>query len=169
MKKLELKHVIPYVPHKLRFIADGEEWEMTGLDVTSEYTVWAGVRWDDEALDYIPTINGKQMPAKGTGFELKSINPILRPLSDIHKEIEHNGKKFIPVREIESIRKGLDIYKPLNLDYPIEIILETENYSQDIDLYDGYLIVQKLIEWHFDISSLIEKGWAIDINDLNKL
>lgn len=53
--------------------------------------------------------------------------------------------------------------------YYNEIILETENYSQDIDLYDGYLVVQKLLEWNFDINGLIEKKLAIDINDLNKL
>ena len=153
MKALELKHILPYFPYGLKVTFEGDDCthEVVGLSIASK-----GVELISPFGDY-----GRA--------DIEDCRLILRPLSDIHKEIVHNGKKFIPIRELESIRKSLDIYKPLNLDYPIEIILETENYSQDIDLYDGYLVVQKLIEWNFDINSLIEKELAIDINDLNKL
>lgn len=152
MKQLELKHIAPYLPYGLKATFEGDDCihEVVGLNIASK-----GVELISPFGDY-----GRA--------DIEDCKLILRPLSDIHKEIVHNGKKFIPVRELESIRKGLDIYKPLNLDYPIEVILETENYSQDIDLYDGYLVIQKIIEWHFDISSLIEKGVAIDINDLKE-
>lgn len=151
--KLELKHIAPYIPYGLKVTFEGDDCthEVIGLSIASK-----GVELISPYGDY-----GRA--------DIEDCIPILRPLSDIHKEIIHNGKKFIPIRELESIRKSLDIYKPLNLDYPIEIILETENYSQDIDLYDGYLVVQKLLEWNFDINGLIEKELAIDINDLNKL
>lgn len=91
-----------------------------------------------------------------------------RPLSDLTKEITVSGETFVPIDKLEEIHKGIDIYQPLNLEYPIEINIQTEDYSQDIDLHDGYLIIQKLLEWHFDIFRLIHAGLAIDINTLNE-
>ena len=38
-----------------------------------------------------------------------------------------------------------------------------------IDLkYLPYGVVEKLLEWHFDIFGLLEKGLAVDINTINK-
>ena len=41
-------------------------------------------------------------------------------------------------------------------------------YSKDTYWIESmpYAIVSKLLEWHFDIDGLIEKGLAIDINTL---
>jgi hypothetical protein len=36
------------------------------------------------------------------------------------------------------------------------------DYFDDVD----YWIVEKLIEWHFDVFGLIKKGLAIDVNNL---
>ena len=90
---------------------------------------------------------------------------ILRHLSDLTKEIEHKGEKFNPYYKLglETV-SGIEFYKPSNSD--LEINIETPNYSTQIDLYSGFLIVQKLIEWHFDIANLISKGEAIDVNTL---
>lgn len=95
----------------------------------------------------------------------KDYKPILRPLSDLTKEIEHKGEKFNPSCKLglETI-SGIKFYKLSNSD--LEINIETPNYSTQIDLYSGFLIVQKLIEWHFDIADLISKGEAIDVNTL---
>lgn len=72
--------------------------------------------------------------------------PILRPLSDIKKEILHNGEKFIP-----SVT--------LRLSYPSEMIgLNPSTWS--------FRVIQKLVEWHFDICGLIGKGEAIDYHTL---
>jgi len=58
----------------------------------------------------------------------------------------------------------IEISDYLDTSFDLEISLETEDYSQNIDLYDGYKIVQKLHEWHFDTQSLIKKELAININ-----
>lgn len=80
--------------------------------------------------------------------------PILRPLSDLTKEIEHNGEKFVP---IDLLRK--DGYY-IGEDWIIENFKDVENSS--------FGFIQKLLEWHFDAANLIEKGEAIDVNSLNE-
>lgn len=86
---------------------------------------------------------------------------ILRPLSDLTKEIEVNGEKFIPestlfrlfgdMTQFQILEKG---FYSLNYGYYLKIEQLPHN------------IVSQLLEWHFDIYGLIEKGLAIDINTL---
>lgn len=82
---------------------------------------------------------------------------ILRPLSDLSKEIEHNGEKFIPKKEL--IKEFKDIIfdkRAFDLDLGVNII----NYP--------FWVVNKLLEWHFDLFNLIKSDKAIDINNLSK-
>ena len=80
--------------------------------------------------------------------------PIINPLSNLTKEIEHNGEKFVP---IDLLRQ--DGYY-IGEDWIIENFKDVENSS--------FGFIQKLIKWHFDIANLIEKGEAIDVNSLNE-
>ena len=90
---------------------------------------------------------------------------LAKPLSDLTKHCEDLG--FVPSEWFEkNFNKSISFYNPINLDIPLQIDIETENYSQTIDLFDGYLIVQKLYEWKFDIHGLIENVLAIDINTI---
>lgn len=83
----------------------------------------------------------------------------LRPLSDLTKEIEHKGEKFVPIDELNNIGDAeCDRYN----DY-----FNEENISDVNWLLEPFIIFQKLIEWHFDITGLIEKGEAIDVNILD--
>jgi len=88
---------------------------------------------------------------------------ILHPLSDLAKEIRHKGEKFIPMELLCSIwmdygktKQGANSSREMFYRWfaPIEVVS-----------YPFYL-VQKLIEWHFDIADLISKGEAIDVNRL---
>ena len=82
----------------------------------------------------------------------------LRPLSDLTKEIEHNREKFVPIDELNNIGDAeCDRYN----DY-----FNEENISDVNWLLEPFIIFQKLIEWHFDITNLISKGEAIDVNTL---
>lgn len=83
--------------------------------------------------------------------------PILHPLSDLTKEIEH-------------IKLDLN----LNIESENYNYLGIINYSHAFFL-DGFQVgimampfffIQKLIELHFDIARLIDKGEAIDVNTL---
>lgn len=77
--------------------------------------------------------------------------PILYPLSDLKKEINYKGNSIIPIKNFaRQDQKDIEIS-----------IVE----SSFIELLSFYIILQ-LIEWHFDIAGLIDKGEAVDINTL---
>ena len=107
------------------------------------------------------------------------LKPILHPLTDLTKEIEHNGKKFVPIMKLY----GGDDYS--EYDYTIEVIhrpiigdairIYVKNAGEinfglkyplrNMLTFDSY---QQLIEWHFDLFNGIESGEAIDVNTLSE-
>lgn len=76
---------------------------------------------------------------------------LLRPLSDLTKEIEHKGERFVPIERIKESQHHL--FFRTDIENPIDGLQFSE--------------VMKLIKWHFDICGLIEKGYAIDVNMLD--
>lgn len=140
MEKLELKHLVRYLPYGLKVKLDSELFPtptLIGAVRTNCYLNYHG---------------------HGLCFEIDKIKPILRPLSDLTKEIEVNGEKFAPCEELNKIHKTTITYLKMQ-----EIIID----NIKIDCTPSW-IQNKLLEWHFDIYGLIEKGLAIDINTLNK-
>ena len=94
--------------------------------------------------------------------DIDKFKPILHPLSDFTKEIEHDGETFVP-------REQLNKNKSVTL-------IEVKNTNGEIEVFNGkttnirffeYCIIEKIIEWHFDVANLIEKGEAIDVNTLD--
>lgn len=87
--------------------------------------------------------------------------PILYPLSDLTKDIQHNGLKIVPLSEIiEDERCNSDVQ------HLSRMILNLD--MKELCLNYPFWVVQKLVEWHFDVALLIEKGQAININTLSK-
>lgn len=100
------------------------------------------------------------------------LKPILHPISDLEKEIEVNGEKFIPIawlrvnicEELSYSKTGFsdfETYKEKELHLSIYDI-----FSYELTLSEIVKIIEKLYEWHFDIHNLIEKDMAININNL---
>ena len=169
--KLELKHIAPYLPFSLRFKAKNDVWEMTEINTTSQWKVWAGTEWCCKDLKFKPPINCKDN-AKGYGFELHEVKPILRPLSDLDKNITHNGKTFNPVKELIKMpitkeSNALMAFYSLNTIGVGKYLEDVANYGDINPKYLSYPLASKLMEWHFDIYHLIDDGLAIDINELN--
>lgn len=168
-KKLELKHLVGYLPYKLKA-------EM--LDYKSDYvgkqfdTVIGFHQWDSRDLYWSALTIGGSKP------ELNRIKPILRPLSDLTKEIEVNGEKFVPIVKLAEINLRQFNWKMVNnSDRAYSEKLNCEFYFNGIDFrvvnqnYDGvatkqFQLFQKLFEWHFDFQNLIENRLAIDVNTL---
>lgn len=114
---------------------------------------------------------------------LEEVFLLLHPLSDLTKEIEHNGETFVPIIELA---KMFSPYKEKAVDYEV-ITMFTEPTAKllfdekrkcrymyyslpcpsNIEKFT-FDVIQKLIKWHFDIANLIEKGEAIDVNSLNE-
>lgn len=161
MEKLELKHLAPYLPYNLLFVAEAKTWQLTCISTVQEYPIWAENRWDEDKLTFNPRINVKSTDS-GRGFLLSEIKPILRPLSDLTKEIKHNGEKFVP---LERLRKE---YSGFYFESNPELLIKSKNTSMYISLNWINEFHKLLFEWHFDVFGLIEKGLAININTINQ-
>jgi hypothetical protein len=90
--------------------------------------------------------------------------PILRPLSDLTKEIEHKGERFVPI-DVLSDWTTIQINDD---DSIMEAGFDGEMHEIDSPLEMAYCQVENLLKWHFDVFGLIESGLAIDINELNE-
>lgn len=84
----------------------------------------------------------------------QDVKLIARPLSDLTKEIEHNGEKFVPQDILDETH--ISHWSYVNIKYLDSKML------QDAPFW----FTQKLIEWHFDVHGLIERKLAIDLNTL---
>ena len=82
-------------------------------------------------------------------YRTNLFKPLLRPLSDLRKEIKVNGERFVPIEKLPII--GMDV---LEIESDIKhCSIEQKNYN-------------KLLEWHFDVFGLIDRGLAIDLNSI---
>lgn len=89
---------------------------------------------------------------------LQGLKPILRPLSDLTKEIEIEGLIFNPM-------DLLDGYQQVGGDGLLYILLDGSCWTCNPSEW-SHSIVRKIISWHFDIHNLIPQGLAIDIKTL---
>jgi hypothetical protein len=137
MKKLEIKHLAPYLPYGLK---------IQGQTHKSIETLF-GLKGETVFVEY-----SQSLYAWADIFDIK---PILRPLSDLTKEIEHNGERFVP-----SERYNID----KDFLYEIDTNQEDIIYIDVLEMYNLFLI---LLEMHFDVFGLIDKGLAIDTNTLD--
>jgi hypothetical protein len=159
--KLEFKHVAAYLPYglKLKYIG-GLDDEDNRTDESSHVKI--GVIGDLVGIDnqyrnpiyWISTLNGH------VGLCSNDIKPILRPLSDLKKEIEVDGEKFIPknrLRDLIMIRGNYSKY-------------DSNWINENIDPFLlPFWMIEYLLEWHFDIYGLLENNLAIDINTSNQI
>jgi len=97
----------------------------------------------------------------GTDIEFRkevSVLPILYPLPDL---IKSRVKGELPrIQILKEMNDGDDIYIS---EFGVSI---DNGYAAGYNLRIAYEFIHKLIEWHFDIAGLIEKGEAIDVNTL---
>lgn len=109
------------------------------------------------------------------------LTPIVRPLSDLTKPIEHKGEKFVPMTKLlkmegyehffENGHKGknacvIDCWW-INTEFDDKPKPYEKFCTWHLDRV-SFEDALKLIEWHFDLADLISKGEAIDINTLEE-
>lgn len=122
MEKLEIKHLAPYLPYDLK------EINYTAKKHGLIETPLIGVVNANNILTFV---DGK---AEG--------KILLRPLTDLFKEIEHNGEKFIPIREIFRMQPFVGYAEEYELSdwyirfYDWHKVKDEENYWQ-LDFYSG--------------------------------
>lgn len=153
MKELELKYLAPYLPYKLR-VADKDSHSLITMVASIEGTEVhiANSNWSNNLNEL--TIGGVIEAGK---------LPILRPLSDLTKEIEHNGDKFVP---LEAIAKTLWEREPESFNdvEGSEFWVENQviNKVKELKGYDDIIhwCYQDLIKWHFDVFGLLDHDLA---------
>jgi len=170
MEKLELKHLAPYLPFKLKVNHFGKSKVLNCGQGSSNH--WIGIT---SGLRYQDIIK---------------FAPILRPLSDLTKEIEHDEEKFVPMQKLcrecfykeqypkdwsfgirDSIfyASAIDSIMTRLFEYNSKEMMfigsnPRDNYKMNVKQFKAF---QRLFEWHFDVFGLIEKGLAIKVNTIS--
>lgn len=156
--KLELKHLAPYLPYELGILLEISITETDSFPLTTENI--------EGVLEY-------------------QKKPILRPLDDLVNEITQNGQKVVPIvellkmqyvswykekegtryAEIEHGQTGTRYFAFYKNHSPYNFKLNKYKFMTGRNEIE-YWIMQKLIEWHFDVFNLIEENLAVDINKI---
>ncbi|WP_153846330.1 hypothetical protein [Sphingobacterium paramultivorum] len=156
MDKLSLEHLSPYIPYGLNMYHKESAvkiQKMTHFDLS---------------VDLLQHHNKWRT------------KPMLRPISDLIKLIEHDGRKFIPMHQLKN--GGTDLNEFRFLEWKGYSAIDNEEHETCYDpetmsfnqFYRGdsrmctkqYEKMQLLFKWHFDVFGLINKGLAIDINSV---
>lgn len=98
----------------------------------------------------------------------KSNKPILRPLSSLTIPITHKGETFVPIDFFQIGDEDNNFFEFDNGNAKIIALLTAiskYNTWHDVN-YLPFAVVQKLIEWHFDVFGLISDGLAESVEEL---
>jgi len=152
--KIELKQLTGYLPYGLKGNLENLDYYDTVMN-KELYRIETGKTENSKTYDVMVIVGDEE-------GNISDFKPILRPLSDLTKEIEVNGNRFLPAEILFSIDNSeIDDFK---------LYGTMPNYWKDAlkikPRYYDFWQIQFLYEWHFDIHGLIEKGLAIDINTI---
>lgn len=128
-EQLTLEHLAPYLPYNLQVRTQYTGGKINNPRDLTTSTIHSFIR-----------CNGRL-----------TIIPLLHPLSQLAEEIEHKGKKLVPIEWLEDMYDTLDLHKQCGY------LLKDERWVNQCD----YMLICHLIEWHFDVFGLIEKGLAM--------
>ena len=138
--------IIPYLPYDLGFKAtdlESGEFEESCITEINFATAQIEVGATMYSFDDIGS---------------NELKPVLRPLEDLVKEISFNNKRFIPLTELKDSGLWCDAYDDW-------WDLQEPDYKTMMRNCP-YEIFDKLLEWNFDVFSLIDDGRAINMNKL---
>lgn len=94
---IEPKHIIPYLLYKLRCETPNGRGVIEGIKINQHYSVQ--VKMDEPGV--IP---------EEDYHRIDIVKPFLHPLSDLTKEIEIDGEKFVPMLELLKLSLSMIIY-----------------------------------------------------------
>jgi len=145
MEKLTLEHLSGYLSYGLK----------VKMNTTGNIYKVSGFRKSDDSFKYLFFTN--------SDCYSDECKPILHPLSDLTKEITHNGETFVPMEKLQNI---LDFDDDFEFTEELQILLHNTEVTYYFPPNFFLQFYNKLYEWHFDIHGLIDKNLAIDINTL---
>lgn len=147
--KLEISHLAPYLPYGLKFEhVEYDYSDKVNHNITKMESLSADCITFDDCSDYY-------FDADNCDRYNPTVVPLLLPMSSLYTEITHNGKTFIPQKELDWGSWNDEIGYIVSAEYG-------ENPRVAINVLDFIDDYYKLLEWHFDVFGLIDKGLAID-------
>lgn len=154
---MKTEHACAYLPNKLVVKVIDFQSDYVGR----EFDVLIGVeQWSKDEKHW------RVITAGGARPSLDRVKPILRPLSDLTKEITNDGETFVPIEQLvkPEINVSVSDIKIVGhfVDFRGRALMKLDYYW----MYHRH--VQTLLSWRFDIFNLIESGEAIDVNTLAK-
>ena len=155
--KLTIEHLAAYLPYEVKINLNRPLFERTDINLMGL------------TIAFNSSTNEHFIIKSEVTYGLEHIQPLLRPLSDLTKEIEHNGERFVPIEWFEI---GDDSNYSVEYDNGnIKLIralesLSKNGFANEVE-YFPYGVITKLLSWHFDIYSLIPQGLAIPIKPIN--
>ena len=138
MKTLELKDICGYLPYGLKY----------------QWTNMKSVR----LISMTDEVDYSSQHSLSTAWEWmvhRQARPILRPMSDLTKEITHKGEKVVPL-DVLNNRGHFIEFDAAGLLYTVGGCMDS----------DWLMVFDKFHEWMFDYRGLISAGLAIDVNTL---
>jgi hypothetical protein len=149
--KSETYYLAQYLPYKMQLKCSGifrpnqrEKPLIQGADATLTGDLYAD-------------IENKTYDAVG------SFKPMLRPLTDVFKNIEHDGKWFVPAKVLWSVdaeeEHRFDVFGALPDYWCASMACLMHNLNET-----GFGDIQRLLEWHFDVFGLHGAGMAEVLN-----
>ena len=144
--ELEIKHLAPYLPYKI----DAEMLDYKIDYVGKQFDTIIGVeQWSKDGIYWSVLTVGGSKP------NLRSIKPILRPLSSLTELMPSQGVSYGSYLWNEIVATDDDSFDKDEF---------YENCSLGLVNYLPIIVIEKLFEWKFDIFNLIPNNLAIDIN-----
>lgn len=143
--ELELKHLAAYLPYGLKCNVMGEL--VDDYDEPRIPKIFEIVGLDKDCVEYQE--EGSTVTEQCV---FSDCFPLLRPISDLTREISVNGKKVIPIEEMFlpcGERKVLEFWAKENKCWLGQMV--------------SHLPIQSLVEMHFDIFNLCENNLATAI------
>jgi hypothetical protein len=155
MSKLILEDVINFLPHGLFFynIETKSQWGTLSVAINSI------------VIQSSETPKTPQCPIRVV-IPISNPGPykvLVRPLSDLDKEIEINGERFIPIEKLRSIFSDRLQFDSDGF-YNHELRSVVNNGGDKPFPFNQLEAYRYLFKWHFDVDGLIEKGLAYNIN-----
>lgn len=153
------------------------------LEIYAQYLPY-GVRfWSENAkktftLSGVETIANQVYVSSAENIEAWLLDDnethklLLRPISDLTKEIKHKGARFVPWRELSKLLNNgrfSDEYNIVEYNEYGSLRVSFGDHCGGYSLnFEAMPIIRKLHEWHFDTDNLIDRGLALNLNDFEK-
>lgn len=113
-QELQYSHITPFLPYGLTAMVNTKVYIISGID--KPFTLSKTI------VKFLNTKNDEL---------LRNIKPILRPLSDLTKEIEVNGEKFVPMVKLLYLYETNYFHENENLKYvtfDVNSIISCDHY-----------------------------------------